>query len=57
MPTKKSELINLLKKSALERCKERILCRDSEPDNKFKIQKSSSGRSDVTMSLKQHHGL
>ncbi len=57
MPTKKSELINQLKKSALMRCKERILCRNSEPDNKFKIQKSSSGRSDVTMSLKERHGL
>ena len=57
MPTKQSELINQLKKSALERCKERILCMNSKPDNKFKMLKSSSGRSNVTMSLKQHHGL
>lgn len=57
MPTKQSELINQLKKSALDRCKERILCRDSKPDNKFKMRKSSSGNSNVTMSLKQRHGL
>jgi len=57
MPTKKSELINQLKKSALERCKERILCTNSGPDNKLKIRKPSSDRPDVTMSLKQRHGL
>jgi len=57
MPTKQSELINQLKKSALERCKERILCMNSGPDNRFKIRKSSSDRPDVTISLKQRHGL
>jgi len=57
MPTKKSELINQLKKSALERCEERILCMNSRLDDKFKMLKSSSGRSNVTISLKQRRGL